>query len=827
MKLLKRILKICGVGVVLTTIAGGAVAAWIYFSLVPQLPATESLQTVKYQVPLRVYSADARLIAEFGEKKRLPVAFGDVPESLVQAFLSAEDDRFFDHPGVDYQGILRAAIELIRTGERRQGGSTITMQVARNFFLTPERTYIRKLNEILLALKIERELTKEQIFALYLNKIYLGHRAYGVAAAAQVYYNKSLHELSLAEIAMIAGLPKAPSKFNPIVNPQRATTRRNYVLGRMLELGFIDQARFDEARAAAVTAKVYSVSSELEAPYLAEMVRNEMVAEYGNDAYTQGFQVYTTVTAPLQQAAVAAVRKAILDYDQRHGYRGPERQVSLSGDETEEALQQLLGDRGRVGPLYAAVVVAVAEQSADVYVDGLGQVTIEWPGLEWAREYISVRRLGSKLKTAADVLAVGDVIRVRQTGEQSWQLAQVPEVEGALVSVDPKNGAVQALVGGFNYFKSKYNRVIQARRQPGSSFKPFIYSAALENGFTPASLINDAPVVFDDSGLESAWRPENYSGKFFGPTRLREALIKSRNLVSIRLLQDIGIVDAINYVERFGFAKERLPRNLSLSLGNANLTLMDIATGYAVFANGGFKVSSHFIQRIESDEGEVLFQARPHTVCLECLSLADDTELAESLLLQDLQTRSLNGSTEAHAEDEQVEAPLPVAERVVSEQNVYLMTSIMRDVITRGTGRRALALKRSDLAGKTGTTNDQHDAWFSGYNGEVAATAWVGFDQAQTLGDKETGGRAALPMWIEYMRYALKGVPQTKLSRPAGMVTVKIDPESGLLARSGDRKAIFETFTQDTVPERYAETVPVVEQVNGDESGVNAVEMIF
>jgi penicillin-binding protein 1A len=773
-------------GIVVTLLA----AIGVYGYLVPNLPSIESLKDVRFQVPLKIYSHDMKLMAEYGEKRRAPLKYAEIPPLMVQAVLAAEDNRFFEHPGVDYQGLLRAAFYLLRTGEKGQGGSTITMQVARNFFLSREKTYLRKLNEILLALKIEDELSKEEILELYLNKIYLGNRAYGVAAAAQVYYGLPVDKLSVAQLAMIAGLPKAPSRYNPIVNPARALARRNYVLGRMQDLGFIDEAAYQQAMNMPDDASLHGLSQEVEAPYVAEMVRAEMVARYGNGAYSEGFKVVTSIDSRLQAAANKAHRDDLLAYDERHGYRGPEAHVALADDSGEEQWLAVLADSREINGLLPALVLAVAEQSAVVFEPHRGVLRIDWPGLSWARPVDADGHRGAVPRQAADILSRGDVVRVLAEGPDQWRLAQIPTVEGALVSLDPHDGAIRALVGGFDFTSSKFNRVTQAQRQPGSNFKPFIYSAALAKGFTPASLINDAPVVFEDEGLEATWRPENYSGKVFGPTRLREALVHSRNLVSIRLLRAMGISYAIHYVTRFGFDPARLPHDLSLALGSAALTPEEVVSGYAVFANGGFRVNPYFLERIEDADGKTVYQAAPATVCRRCEE--PDWDYGEDVM------------GPPRREDM---PPINIAPRILTPQNVYLMRSMMRDVVRRGTGRRARVLHRSDIAGKTGTTNDQQDAWFSGFTSDVVTTAWVGFDRPQPLGTAETGGRAALPMWIAFMREALKGLPVRPLEQPPGLVTVRIDPETGLLAGANNPDAIFETFRVDHVPARGAEPV--------------------
>ncbi len=770
-----------------------------YWYLAPQLPSIDTLKDVRLQVPLRVFTREGELISEFGEKRRVPVQVEAVPQQMIEAFLAAEDDRFYEHPGVDWQAILRAAIALVRTGERSQGGSTITMQVARNFFLTREKTYARKLNEILLALKIERSLSKPEILELYLNKIYLGHRAYGVGAAAQVYYGATLDELTLPQLAMIAGLPKAPSALNPVTNPERALNRRNYVLGRMLEQAVITPEQHAEAVAVPVTATLHGLQVEVDAPYIAEMVRADMVERYGEEAYTSGLQVYTTISTRLQRAANEAHRTNLLDYDQRHGYRGPEHHYELDAPVDSARAGELLAGFGVIGDMPPALVLAVDEEGAELLGQGVGPVRLSLADVRWARPYKTANWSGPRPEKVSDVLAVGDVVRLRRVREEApegnqgppimrWQLAQVPDVEGALVSLDPQSGAIAALVGGFDFAQSKFNRVTQARRQPGSNFKPFIYSAALEAGYTAASFVNDAPIVFDAPGLESVWRPENYSGKYYGPTRLREALAKSRNLISIRLLRGIGIEAALDHAERFGFSRGELPQNLSLSLGSGELSPMQVAAAYAVFANGGYRVEPWLVERIQTDKGEVLFEAEPLTVCYLCEATAMDPD-EEPETIEQLQAL-------VDIRDEQPRH----APRVIPAENAWIMGSMMRDVIRLGTGRRALSLGRSDLGGKTGTTNDQKDAWFSGFNSRLVTTVWVGFDQARTLGRSETGSAAALPMWIDYMRVALDGVPESVVDQPMGLVTLRIDPATGAPARAGDPNAIFETFRKENVP---------------------------
>ena len=694
MTILVRFLRfILATGFAVVT-AGLVVVVAAYFYIAPQLPPIERLKDVQLQVPLRVFSSDGELIAEFGEQHRTPIRYENLPPLVVNAILATEDDRFFEHPGVDYQGLLRAGMELVRTGEKRQGGSTITMQVARNFFLSSEKTYLRKLTEIFLALKIERHLSKQEILELYLNKIYFGHRAYGIAAAAQVYYGVKIDELTVPQIAMIAGLPKAPSTNNPVSNPERATERRNYVLGRMYVLGFIHAEQYREALEEPDSASLHKAAVSVEAPYVAEMVRAHMVERFGDDAYVAGFRVFTTLISDRQAAANAALRSGLLAYDRRHGYRGVIRHTEPDLDATEDTLRSLLADVESVGGLLSGVVTKVEEKSASVYVATQGHAELDWDAMSWARAYRSVNSRGPELDTAGELLKVGDLIYVEPLPDGGWRLAQLPEGSGALVSVNPRDGAIVALVGGFDFYRSKFNRAIQAQRQPGSSFKPFIYSAALAKGYTVASLFNDAPVVFNDPSLETTWRPENYSGKFYGPTRMREALTHSRNLVSIRLLQAIGPAYAADYVRRFGFTPDQIPRELSLALGSGSATPLEMARAYSVWANGGFYVEPYFIREIRDAENNVVFQANPPLVCPEC----EQAQPPEALLAETAATAfEAPEQSEQGADPSEPEQAAPVlAERVVDATNVYLMTSMMQDVVRRGTARRAMELGRND-----------------------------------------------------------------------------------------------------------------------------------
>lgn len=780
-------------------VVGIGVIVGAYLYVAPDQPDVEVLRDVALKEPMRVYTRDGRLIGEFGEERRRPLTYEQTPERMRQAFIAAEDDRFYQHPGVDYQGLIRAAINLVVTRERSQGGSTITMQLARNFFLTSERTYVRKISEIFLALKIERELSKEEVITLYLNKIYLGQSAYGVGAAAQVYYGVSADELTLAQVAMIAGLPKAPSRDNPIANPDRALERRAYVLGRMRALEMITESEYQEAVTAPITARRHTSTVEVEAPFVAEMVRQEMLERYGDEAYVGGYQVVTTVNSAQQPYAMEALRDGLLAYDKRHGWRGPvDRVVPPEDPADDEAWAATLVGRYTIGSLRPAAIAAVDEDGAEaVLMDG-ERVDVPFDTMSWARPFVTRARVGDPPESASEVVAPGDVVYLAEQ-DDSWALSQVPEVEGAVVAMDPASGAIRALAGGFDFDNSQYNRAIQAERQAGSAFKPFIYSAALENGFTPATLVNDAPVVFEDVALESVWRPQNYSQRFFGPTRLREALIKSRNLVSIRVLRAIGVDSAVDHLQQFGFRDDSLPRNLSLALGSGGVTPVELTRGFAVFANGGYRVEPWFIERIQDRDGRDLYLAQPAVVCGEC-SIAgngDDSEAGEDQLGGPEWRPRLEG------DELNPRQPLSYAPRVITPANAYLMNDMLREVVRRGTGRRAgQQLGRSDLAGKTGTANEYRDAWFSGFNPSLVATAWVGFDRSQSLGPAESGARAALPIWTDFMGAALLGEPERALEQPPGLVTVRISRETGLMVGADHPEAMFETFREGNLPPR-------------------------
>lgn len=786
--------------------------AFLYLG--PGLPSVDSLRSIELQIPLRVYSSDGKLIAEFGEMHRSPITFAEIPDDFIQALLAAEDDDFANHHGVDLSSLMRAATQLLKTGQIQSGGSTITMQVAKNYFLTNERSFSRKITEILLAFQIERDLSKNEILELYVNKIYLGNRAYGIEAAAQVYYGKSINELSLAQLAMIAGLPKAPSRYNPLINPTRSKERRDWILGRMYKLGRIDQSRYETALTEAVNASYHYPTPELSAPYVAEMVRADMVGRYGSAAYTDGFHVTTTVPSDLQEAAGTALQEGLLAYDQRHGYRGPE--TRLPGMTRAAGLLELAKIRPISG-LKPAIVTQVDASGVQVLMRSGKERHVAWDSMKWARPFLHTNSLGRRPQQPSDVAKLGDVIRVRTQEDGSLGFSQIPVAQSALVSLDPQNGAIRALVGGFSFAQSHYNRAIQAKRQPGSSFKPFVYSAALDKGYTAATLMNDAPIVFQEAGMDEAWRPKNDNNTFLGPIRLREALYKSRNLVSIRLLRAIGIDYTLDYVSRFGFNKDELPHNLSLALGTANLTPMEIAGGWVAFANGGYKVQPYLIERIDSREGKPLFIANPPSVPKSAQAQLDEAAAkaaseaeseAERVKLAAALPAPAQGEAAAPLVTDVSSLPTPeplIAERIIDPRTAYIMSSMLQDVIKRGTGRRALAMGRTDLSGKTGTTNDSKDSWFSGYNADYVTTVWAGFDLPESLGRHEYGGTVALPIWMSYMSAALKDKPAHPPAEPAGVLTLRIDPHSGRAASPGTPDAYFELFKSEDTPPSMGE----------------------
>ncbi len=777
-------------------IAFANVCAYVY--LKPALPDVDSLREVQLQVPLRVYTRDGRLIAAIGEQRRIPVRYDQLPPKLIQAFLATEDDRFFRHHGVDWQGILRAALANARAGGIRQGASTITMQVARDMFLTPRRDMKRKMSEIYISLLMETEFSKEEIFNLYVNKIFLGQRAYGVGAAAEVYFGKSLDQLSIAEMATLAGIPTAPSAVNPVANVEAAKARRAHVLGRMLELHYITPPEYEAAKNSPMESRLHGPSTEVDAPYVAEMVRNELLAKYGDSIYTAGYRVFTTIDTRLEEAATVALRTGLLEYDRRHGWRGATAKVDLSKITSTAELDAELEEFPAIGGLRPAIVQKVEAKSARIYVKELGTVNLPWEKMSWARRELPDEKVDRSPSGAADIFSRGDVIYTVGSSADNLQFVQVPEAQSAMVALDPRDGAVVALVGGFDFFQSKFNRVTQARRQPGSGFKPFVYAAAFDKGYTPASIVLDAPIVIDAAGMEQAWRPKDFENQFSGPIRLREALVHSRNLVSIRLMRDIGAEYTRNYVQRFGFDKSQLPDDLTLAVGTAELSPLQLAAGYATFANGGFRVTPYYIDRIEDASGKVLLQADPAVACADCGRVsAPPAGIAAKgaaggpagvLLDQDVH----DGKSLIPAKN--------LAPQIIRPQVAYLLADMMADVIRRGTGIGARVLNRDDLAGKTGTTNEFHDAWFNGFNGNLVATVWTGFDQDRTLGDGEQGARAALPTWVYFMHQALAGAPRRMVPVPDGIVTVRISPDSGLLASADNPNGIMEKFIEGNLP---------------------------
>ena len=794
---------------------------YLYYTLAPTLPDVQTLREVQLQMPLRIYTAEGDLIAEYGEKRREPVLISEVPDSLKNAIIAAEDQTFYSHPGVAWQGLVRAAFYLVKTGRKGPGGSTITMQVARNFFLSNERTYDRKIREIFLSFKIEHELAKDEILELYINKIYLGNRSYGFAAASRVYYGKSIRELDLVESAMLAGLPKAPSRYNPIVNPERAILRRDYVLGRMLALDMIDQQSHDQARAAGVSATVHFAKPDAEAHYVGEMARSRVEQLFGENWANAGYNVFTSIRSADQRAANIALRDALYDYERRHGYTGPLAQLDAQTLADPALLMQTLEDLSNPGDLLPAAVIAVEDNTATVVTEFGVEHVLPFEDVEWARKRLTVDSRGDEISNVDQVLAVGDVIAVQQREDGSVRFVQEPSVEGAFVAMDPNTGEITALVGGYDYYRSKFNRVTQARRQPGSTFKPFVYSAALDAGDTPATIYNDAPVVFHDDALEGEWRPSNYSGRFFGPTRLREALVKSRNLVSVRVLREIGIPYAVEYAQRFGLDEQSMPADLSLALGNASVSPMQMTSAFSVFANGGYKVPAHFIERVQDPRGNVIYSTPKVVFCddcdpafanpLEAEVVLDSDEPDTGAANPDDETLAALRDEDATAEESAAASPelkkilldTVDAPRVIDERNAYMMTSIMREVVQRGTARRAgEALKRRDLAGKTGTTNNQLDAWFVGYTPKVVATAWIGSDGLDPLGRGESGGVAALPMWTSYIAKTVSGTPEVELTIPAGIQTLRIDSKTGEPAAG--EGTILEMFLEENMPDEEA-----------------------
>jgi len=819
-RILRSVILLLGLGSIGAIAAvSGVIGAYYYVQ--PSLQSAETIRDIRLEVPLRIFSRDGYLISEIGERRRIPVTYEEIPQHVVQAFIAAEDRRFFEHPGIDYRGFLRAFSRLIRTGNASGGGgSTLTQQLARDYFLTREQTLERKLTEAFLAWKIEQEFTKEQIMALFLNKMFFGQRAYGVAASAQVFFNKDLGDVNIAEAATLAGVLPAPSRYNPVSNAENARVRRGYVLGRMLDLGYIDQAEYDEAMLFPMESRLHGAAIELNAPYVAEMVRSQMLARYGEETYSAGFQVVTSLDSRLQQAANYSLRNGLLEFTRRRGYRGPVTQIEISDDllllPTDEWPPEILAPLNSyaAGGLSLALVLDVSEtnEATILFRDGQKAV-LPWAGIRWANPFIDRENSGPAPETAAEVLARGDVIYVMPTANNFWALAQIPEAQSAVVSIDPFDGAVTALSGGFDYTTSKFNRARQAYRQPGSAFKPFIYSAALEHGNTPATVILDAPVVISSSELEAIWRPINYSGRFYGPTRMREALVRSMNLVSVRLLLfETGIGNAVRHLAKFGFSDATLIRNGSLALGGGQASPLDMAQGYAILANGGHAIKPYVIDSIFGPAGEALFRADPAIVCDRCMP-DERAEISEIDVLSDkdaidreLRLEQMADVVESYRPDAK-DAPelfegMNLAPQAITPQNAFLIQDMMRDVVRRGTGVRARReLGRSDLSGKTGTSNDRRDAWFGGFNADFAAVVWVGYDDDLPLGPREEGSRTALPIWIEFVRIALENAPEHQMPMPEGIVSVKIDKETGCPARSGQANVTFEVFRVGNIPD--------------------------
>ncbi|SFV24281.1 penicillin-binding protein 1A [Pseudidiomarina donghaiensis] len=806
------------------TILGTITVVGLYFYWQDELPTVAELKDVRLQTPMQVYSSDGELIAQFGEIRRIPLKLEDIPQPLINAFLATEDQRFYDHFGIDPIGVARAFALLLTTGEIQGGGSTITQQLARNVYLSFEQTWTRKIKEAFISLHMERELSKDEILELYLNKITFGHRAHGIGAAAQVYYGKDVKDLTLAQMAMIAGLPKAPSTMNPISNPERARERRAVVLGRMLAENVITQTQYQAALNEPIETRLHGAEVTMSAPYLAEMVRADLVSRYGEEAaYNAGFKVYTTVNAKQQRAAQRAVQLNLHAYDERHGYRGAEAVLWQADEDAwqHDDIRDYLNKQEAIGLTVPAVVLGVTEQAALVLTASGSQREISWSGLAWARPYMHADRQGPAPKTASDILAPGELIRVRAT-EQGLRLAQIPEPSGAIISLRPQDGSIAAAVGGYSFAMSQFNRAIQAERQIGSNVKPFIYSAALENGFTLATLVNDAPINQWSPGSGIAWRPRNSPDVYEGPIRVRQALAKSKNVVSVRLMRSLGIDTTVEYMTRFGFPIDELPRNESLSLGSSSQTPLEVARGYAVFANGGYLVNPYFIERIENDNDEVVYTARPAVACVLC--------------------EEENGR-------EVIQAP-----RVITEQNAYLITEAMQSAVWGGgswqhrTGWNGTAwrIQRSekivdlagrDIVGKTGTTNDSKDTWFSGYVSGLVTTAWVGFDnleralgsttmnenldqQEQPISGAEGGAKTALPMWIDYMETALEDADIQPFQVPPGLVMARIDLATGKLSRKNDYSTRFEYFLPGTAPTEYAEQKSSNKDIFADDDSI-------
>ena len=866
-------------------VTAGVIGAYLYVS--PSLPRAETIRDIPLQIPLRIFSRDGRLIEEVGERRRFLVDYDDLPPYVVNAFIAAEDDRFFVHPGIDYQGILRALMQLIRTGEIQSGGSTITQQLARDYFLTREQSFTRKLVEAFLAYQIEQAFSKEEIMALFVNKMFFGQRAYGVAAAAQVYFGKTLEDINVAEAATLAGVLPAPTNYNPVRSPERAGERRTYVLNRMHDLGYIDAQQLRTALDFPVESKLYGTANELSAPYVAEMVRQEMLSRYGEETYSAGYRVITTLDSHLQASANYAIRSGLFEFSRRRGYRGPLGSVLIDPAQLQqpyadwpEEVRRSLRDYGNPAGLSVAVITQLnPDNTAAMVMQNGSSATLPWHGISWARPFVDRETTGPAPETVADVLAVGDIVYVMPITIGDWALAQIPDAQSALVSVDPYDAAITSLVGGMDFSLSKFNRAVQSARQPGSSFKPFIYSAALEAGNTLATVVLDAPVVINSAALEQLWRPVNYSGRFYGEQRVREAMVRSMNLASVRLLlNNTGVGFAVNHLQPFGFNASALPRNGSLALGGGNASPLDMAQAYATFANGGFAVKPYVIDAIIGPDDEIIYRADPAVVCPECeireepafaataplypvrppVTLPPFGEEAESEFPR-LDSQSAGAAEEASelltdpgpadgaefgtqiapadeipvdplalaeqaarekirvleqmaeqgesyrpdvATSPELYADINAAERIISAQNAFLIQDAMRHVIRRGTGVRARSLGRTDLSGKTGTSNDRRDAWFAGFNADIVAVVWVGYDDDLPLGPREEGSRTALPVWIEFARRAFAGLPNHQMDLPEGIVSVRISRTTGCPAGADHpfEDVMFEYFREDMVP---------------------------
>ena len=720
----------------------------MYLYIAPSLPKMTTLKKAPLLKPLQVYSADNELIAEYGGKLSVPVEYKQIPKPFISAFLAAEDSSFFEHSGISFKGLGRAVSETITGSNVQTGGSTITMQVAKNYYLTPERTLKRKLTEIFLARKIEQNLTKEEILTLYVNKIFLGKNAYGIAAAAKIYYNKNLDQLSIAQMAMIAGLPKAPSKYNPVVNPTRALERRNWILGRMLQLGYINQTQYKQAIAEPVNLDMPERGINNKYPYVGEMVRSELVEKFGEQAIDSGYKVYTTINSQRQAFAEQSVQEGLEAYDRRHGWRGA------------EAHDKPLSDFIPYANTYPAKVVKVEKNSFEALMQDGSTVTVPWSGMSWAAPYRNANSIGPAPRTAAQIVKINDIIRLRPNDNKtSWALVQIPKAQGQLIALNPNNGAIEAIVGGYNFYQSKFNRALQGWRQPGSTIKPFVYALALERGMTPYSMVNDSPITI------GKWSPKNSDGRYLGMIPLRRALYLSRNTVSVRLLQTVGIERTRQLLMDFGLHENQIPRNYTIALGTPQVLPIQMATGYATFANGGYRIQPHFIDRIEDAYGKVIYQSNPEYACISCINQNDEETASAEPVTPDDEVINITNQTLpeekqlAQLELDETKSQYRQAQRILKSSSAYDMANILRDVIQHGTGRAALRIGRDDIGGKTGTTNDAKDAWFAGFNGKLVTVAWVGFDQPSTLGRREYGGVAALPIWTNFMGNALKGTP--------------------------------------------------------------------